>query len=301
MRFSIITPSFRSSEWLKLCVASVADQQGASFEHIVQDSCSDDGTQMWLPGDSRVKAFVEKDSGMYDAVNRGLRRATGEIMAYLNCDEQYLPGALAAVMEMFERRPEVDIVLADTVVTDSDGGFVCCRKSLVPWRLMAWTFLPTITSSIFFHRRVVDDFNQFFDVRWRAIGDVTWMQEALRLRLKMAVLRRYTSAFADTGDNMSLKPNAAREKQRWARMRPLWARWFGWALLQGHRLRAAGQGVYWERPFCYSVYTRQMPCGRTDVQVSKPTGIWWQRHKVAAEQRKLRAERVVENRSKRQL
>ena len=63
MKFSIITPSFRSSAWLKLCIASVADQQGAEFEHLVQDSCSDDGTQDWLPHDPRVKAFIEKDAG----------------------------------------------------------------------------------------------------------------------------------------------------------------------------------------------------------------------------------------------
>src|SRR5665647_3272917 len=100
MKFSIITPSFRNSEWLKLCIASVADQSGVELEHIVQDSCSDDGTQDWLPHDPRVQAFIEKDGGMYDAVNRGYRRATGDILAYLNCDEQYLPDALAAVQDL---------------------------------------------------------------------------------------------------------------------------------------------------------------------------------------------------------
>jgi glycosyltransferase involved in cell wall biosynthesis len=49
MKFSIITPGFRNSRWLKLCIASVADQQGVEWEHIVQDSCSEDGTQDWLP------------------------------------------------------------------------------------------------------------------------------------------------------------------------------------------------------------------------------------------------------------
>jgi len=44
MNISIVTPSFRNSEWLKLCIASVADQEGVSVEHIVQDSVSDDGT-----------------------------------------------------------------------------------------------------------------------------------------------------------------------------------------------------------------------------------------------------------------
>src|SRR5258708_5193184 len=83
--FSARTPSFRNSQWLKLCVASVADQ-GVELEHIVQDAGSDDGTLDWLPRDPRVKPFVESDQGMYDAINRGLRRANGEILSYLNCD-----------------------------------------------------------------------------------------------------------------------------------------------------------------------------------------------------------------------
>src|SRR5690349_18314195 len=99
MKFSIVTPSFRNSKCLKLCIASVADQQDVEREHIIQDSCSDDGTQDWLPQDHRVRAFIEKDGGMYDAINSGYRRATGDILAYLNCDEQYLPGALQAVDE----------------------------------------------------------------------------------------------------------------------------------------------------------------------------------------------------------
>src|SRR5579872_6166237 len=130
--FSIVTPSFRNSKWLKLCIASVADQQGVTFEHIVQDSCSDDGTQDWLPHDKRVKAFIEKDKGMYDAVNRGWKRAQGEIVAYLNCDEQYLPGALKAVHDCFAQNPTVEAVFADTLVVDPEGGYLCYRKSLLP-------------------------------------------------------------------------------------------------------------------------------------------------------------------------
>jgi glycosyltransferase involved in cell wall biosynthesis len=278
MKFSIITPSFRNSQWLKLCVASVADQQGAEVEHIVQDSCSDDGTQDWLPKDPRVKAFIEKDTGMYDAINRGMKRASGEIIAYLNCDEQYLPGALQTVAETFEKNPDADIVLADTIIVDAQGQFICCRKSLVPWGIHAWTYMPTLTSSIFFHRRVRDEFNLYFDTRWRDIGDTMWMKDAMDLRLKMTVLRRYTSIFTETGDNMNLKPNAIREKRRVERMKPKWARWFRWPLLQTHRVRAVCTRLYWEKPFTYSPYTLGTPEKRVDIFVPKPIGIWWQRH-----------------------
>ena len=64
VRISIVTPSYRRSAWLKLCIASVADQQ-VGVEHIVQDAGSDDGALDWLPRDTRVKAFVGKDQGVY--------------------------------------------------------------------------------------------------------------------------------------------------------------------------------------------------------------------------------------------
>ena len=123
MRFSIITPSFRNSNWLKLCIASVNDQ-GVELEHIVQDAGSDDGTLNWLLNDARVRAFVEKDHGMYDAVNRGMRRATGDILAYLNCDEQYLPGALPGVQAYFEHHPQIDVAFADAIVVDAQGEYL---------------------------------------------------------------------------------------------------------------------------------------------------------------------------------
>jgi len=278
MKISIVTPSFRNSSWLKLCVASVADQRGADVEHIVQDSCSDDGTRDWLPRDARVKAFIEKDSGMYDAVNRGYRRACGDVMAYLNCDEQYLPGALEAVAAHFEREPATDILLADTIVVDGLGGFVCCRKSLKPWPGVVWIYNPAITSSIFIHRRVIEKHGLFFDTRWRDLGDIFWMIEAVNRRLNFSVLRRYTSAFTDTGENMNLKPNARREAQRKTEMMPVWIRRLEWPLFQLHRLRQFCRGSYFQKRFGYSLFTHASPDKRVNFFVEKPTTIWHSRH-----------------------
>jgi glycosyltransferase involved in cell wall biosynthesis len=278
MKISIVTPSFRSSAWLKLCIASVADQAGVDVEHIVQDSKSDDGTQDWLPQDIRVKAFVEKDSGMYDAVNRGWRRANGEILAYLNCDEQYLPGGLAAVEEVFRNEPQTDVVFADTLVLGKEGEFICCRKSLIPWKNMMWVFNPVISSSIFVHRRVLDQHGLFFDTKWRDLGDKMWTVEFVRRKLKMTVFRRYTSAFADTGENMNLKPNAIRERQEVMKLAPGWVQRSQWPLFQLHRIRTLCAGAYWEKPFNYSVYTLASPTRRVEFSVPNPICIWRTRH-----------------------
>jgi glycosyltransferase involved in cell wall biosynthesis len=278
MKISIVTPSFRSSAWLKLCIASVADQSGVEVEHIVQDAKSDDGTQDWLPHDTRVKAFIEKDSGMYDAINRGWRRAGGEILAYLNCDEQYLPGGLAAVEDVFRKHPQTDVVFADTLILGKEGEFICCRKSLVPWKSVIWVYNPVISSSIFFHRRVLDQHGLFFDTKWRALGDKMWTIEFVRQNLKMTVLRRYTSAFADTGENMMLKPVGISEREEVMKLAPAWVQRSRWPLLQLHRVRALCAGVYRERPLNYSVYTLSSPTRRVEFSVPNPSCVWRTRH-----------------------
>jgi glycosyltransferase involved in cell wall biosynthesis len=277
VQISIITPSFRNSNWLKLCVASVADQQGVTFEHIVQDACSDDGTQDWLPSDSRVKAFIEKDGGMYDAVNRGYRRATGDILAYLNCDEQYLPGALKTVHDFFEANPQAEIALAGTIVTDGTGKYVCHRQLMEPNPLHAWYRFPVLTSSVFLRRSVIYERGLFFDTRWRDLGDFHWMLALMKNKVPMAVCDTMTSAFADTGDNMNLKPNAIREKAETDAMIPAWVRLLKPLWIVHHRLRRVAAGHFSLKPMSYSIYTMQSPERRVTFDVQKPTAVWWNR------------------------
>jgi glycosyltransferase involved in cell wall biosynthesis len=277
MKFSIITPSFRNSAWLKLCIASVADQAGVELEHIVQDSCSDDGTQDWLPRDPRVQAFIEKDAGMYDAVNRGYRRATGDILAYLNCDEQYLPGALKAVHDFFEQHPQVEVVLAGSIVTDGDGQYICHRHSMVPTLQQIWFRFPTLTSSIFIRRKVVAERGIFFDTKWRDLGDLHWIIALLKNQVPMAVCDTFTSAFADTGDNMNLKPNALREKAETAKMVPAWLRLLRPLWILNHRLRRLTRGHFRLKPTSYGIYTKASPDRRVTIDVPRPTAVWWNR------------------------
>ncbi len=277
MKFSIITPSFRSSKWLKLCIASVADQQGVEFEHLVQDSCSDDGTQDWLPRDPRVQAFIEKDAGMYDAVNRGYRRASGDILAYLNCDEQYLPGALKSVHDFFEAHPEVEVALAGTIVTDGEGKYMCHRHSMVPHPETMWFRFSVLTSSVFLRRRVIQERNLFFDTRWRDLGDFHWMRMLMSQGVRMAVCDAFTSVFADTGENMNLKPNAIREKVETAAMRPALARGLKPLWIVHHRLRRLAAGHFSLKPTAYSIYTLTSPDRRVTFEVPRPTAVWWNR------------------------
>ena len=274
MSFSIVAPSFRNSAWLKLCIPSVADQSGVQLEHIVQDSCSDDDTKNWLPSDSRVKAFIEKDSGMYDAVNRGFRRAQGDLLAYINCDEQYLPGALKTVAAFFEAHPQVEAVFTDSIVIDSDGNYICHRPPLVPKKNSMWVRFPVLTCGAFIRRSVVIERGIQFDTRWRDLGDYWWIREMVLRGVRMAVLQELTSVFTDTGENMNLKPNALRERREKKQATPAWIRLLQPYWVLQYRLRLAMRTAARKRPFDYSIYTLASPAKRVTFRAAHPTTFW---------------------------
>lgn len=273
-RFSIVTPAFRGGDWLPLCVASVADQ-GVSLEHLVQDSCSDDRTAEWLPHDPRVRAVIEKDRGMYDGVNRGLRRAQGEIVAYLNCDEQYLPGALARVDAYFHAHPAVDVVCGDVVAVDWDGRYAFSRKVLPPrLRHVQLCHLEPLTAAIFARREVFAQRGLWFDPALRDTGDADWVIRCLRAGVRFGALGAYTSVFAFTGANMSQGANAARENAARVAALPAWLRALRPAVKVLHRLRKLAAGCYTLPPFEYALYTRGAPDRRTVIRVDRPTPLW---------------------------
>ena len=269
--FSIVTPSFRSSSWLKLCIASIADQQ-VELEHIVQDAGSDDGTLDWLPKDSRAKVFVEKDQGMYDAVNRGLRRAKGDILAYLNCDEQYLPGALLAVGNFFNNNPDIELVFGDIVMIDPQGSYLYHRKVQVPLKYHTWACqLSTLSCGMFFRRRLVFEQGFFFDPVLRDAGDGEWMVRLLQHKVRMAALGQFTSVFTCTGNNMSAGENALRERRQLAASAPALARVLKPAIILHHRLRRFCGGMYFQKPFSFEVFTQTDLSRRQRFKVEHPT------------------------------
>jgi glycosyltransferase involved in cell wall biosynthesis len=272
--FSIITPSFQNSEWLKLCIASVADQK-VPLEHIVQDAGSDDGTLDWLTKDQRIKAYVERDTGMYDAVNRGLHRATGEFLAYLNCDEQYLPETLPAVREFFVNHPDVDVVFGDFVVVDAKGEYLFHRKVQVPLKFHLWvSHLPAFSCGMFFRRKLVHDEGIYFNPTLRAGGDGDWVLRLLQRGTRMTVLRRFTSVFTMLGTNLGGGTTAERENAALRATAPFWARQLRPLLVLHHRLRRLTGGIYFQRPFSFSLFTAQSPDRRVLREVKSPQFRW---------------------------
>jgi hypothetical protein len=118
---SIVTPSFNQGKFLGATINSVLAQEYPKLEYIVQDGGSRDGTVKVLEEFSGSLSHWESapDGGQANAVNLGLRRATGEILGWLNSDDLLLPGSLAYVAAFFERHPEVDVVYENRILIDA--------------------------------------------------------------------------------------------------------------------------------------------------------------------------------------
>lgn len=123
MRISIITPSYNQAEFLEQTIRSVLESSPCPDEYFVIDGGSTDNSiEIIKKYQAQLTAWVsEKDKGQADAINKGFRMVNGDIIAWLNSDDYYLPGAIEQVMLAFEKNPQVGLVYGDVLSVDQAG------------------------------------------------------------------------------------------------------------------------------------------------------------------------------------
>jgi glycosyltransferase involved in cell wall biosynthesis len=139
MKFTIVTPAYNGEKYLRQTIESVLSQEGNfDIEYIFADGLSKDGTVEIVKeyisklesGEIRPKCnaikmsyFSEKDKGMYDAINKGFAKATGDVLAWINTDDFYLPGALKTISACLAEFPEIDWIKGTTLFIAENGDF----------------------------------------------------------------------------------------------------------------------------------------------------------------------------------
>ena len=120
---SIVTPSFNQARYLDATIQSVLSQDYPHIEYMIVDGGSNDGTvDVIKKYQSKLAWWVsEKDKGQTDAINKGFARASGEILAWLNSDDTYEPGAVSAAVRYLQEHPQVGMVYADCNFINETG------------------------------------------------------------------------------------------------------------------------------------------------------------------------------------
>lgn len=272
---SVITPSRDQLGRLELCRASVADQQGADLEHIVIDGASSDGSAEWLRQQPGIRFLSEADNGMYEALNKGLRLARGEVLGQLNCDEQYLPGALAFAAEFFRSHPGVEMLFGDFLALAPDGSLKAFRKAIpLRWPYVAASYLYAGTCALFYRRRLLEQGLEF-DASWRCVSDADLVVRALRRGFRARHVGRYLAVFTDTGVNLSGSAGALDERRLWQAAFPRALRLLFPALNLARLAEKLARGCYLQRlPLTYEVYTPDSR-GRRQRFTASSAGFRW--------------------------
>lgn len=150
---SIVTPSFNHMKYIEATMQSVLTQDYLNIEYIVVDGGSSDGTvDVVKKYENKITWWVsEKDKGQTDAINKGFARATGDILAWINSDDTYEPGAISAAVNYLQEQPEVGMVYGDCNFINENGKVIGrFNSSQTDYRLLRQGYVHIPQQTMFF-------------------------------------------------------------------------------------------------------------------------------------------------------
>jgi glycosyltransferase involved in cell wall biosynthesis len=213
---SIVTPSLNQGAFLAEALNSVRLQRYAKIEHLVIDGGSTDSTLALLrartgPEWAHLKWSSAQDGGQSQAINKGLRLASGQIVGWLNSDDRYRSECFERVVEAFDRHPEVDIFYGDYTFIDGKGNLTCIRREIAfNYFVLLYHSSFIHSTSAFFRRRIFDEGN-WLDERMHYAMDYEFF---LRLADKGYRIRHLPAVLADFRQHPASKTFAFARRQR---------------------------------------------------------------------------------------
>lgn len=188
-KVSIITASLNQGQFIERTVLSVLEQDYPNIEYIVMDGGSTDNTVEILMKkyEDRLIWRSEPDKGQSDAINKGLRMSTGDIVAYLNSDDTYKAGAVSRVAEVFRQNPNIDLVYGDCDIIDENEQKIGVFQGVpTSFRKMLCTGRACIPQQTAFWRKSVIENISYFDESFHFAMDTDFF---------IRILKRYKSLY----------------------------------------------------------------------------------------------------------
>ncbi len=194
---SIITISFNQSAYLEQAIRSVIRQGYNDLEYIVIDPGSTDGSREIIKKyqEKISKIIFEPDNGPADGLNKGFRKSTGDILAFVNADDFLLPGALEKVAKVFSGSPEIDVVYGNGYVVDAENR-ILRRVVADPFNLRRFLHgcVTFVQPSMFIRRDAFFSVGGF-NVDNKTCWDAELLAELGNTGKKIVRLNAYLSAF----------------------------------------------------------------------------------------------------------
>ena len=242
---SIVTPTLNQARFLPATLRSVRAQNYRVAEHIVVDGGSTDGTLDILrqaEAESGLRWTSRPDGGMYEAVNKGLRMAIGDVIAYLPSDDAYLPWTVETVVETFATTPSLDLVFGDGVTVEEESGAQILRL-YPPFDLVSLANYGSLLQPAVFWRRGLFDQLGGFDTSMRFVADLDFWLRAAAAGAAIGHVDEVLAVERSHEDRLSTASRDAMDEEE-ARMR---ARHAGREHGPDARARAASRHMRWQR------------------------------------------------------
>jgi glycosyltransferase involved in cell wall biosynthesis len=157
---SVVTPSYNQAHFLEETILSVLNQDYPNLEYIIIDGGSTDGSvDIIRTYQDRLAYWVsEPDDGQADAINKGWRRCQGEVLAWLNSDDTYLPGAVRTVARFLQRHPQADMVYGYVNTIDESGKVIWTIEPSTDFDLNGFvhSYFYVPQQTVFFRKCVLD-------------------------------------------------------------------------------------------------------------------------------------------------
>ena len=209
MKISVITVVLNAVKTIERTIKSVLSQKYENIEFIVIDGGSTDGTlDVIAKYQSHLSYFVsEPDDGIYDAMNKGIKKATGDLIGLLNADDWYEPEVLQVVADAY-KRTSADIIYGRTFLVDSQG-IKRLRKDTSIFEL--WRGSPACSQAIFISKKAYNSFG-LYDTRYKIASDYDLLNRMLHNGAKAARLETPLVNYSTTGVSSTFHVKCSEEQ-----------------------------------------------------------------------------------------
>lgn len=203
--FSVVTPSYNQGAFIKETIETIKNQDYDNIEHIIIDGKSTDNTIDILKSYGESITWVsENDKGQTDAINKGLKLANGEIVAYLNSDDIYLPGTISHIVNLFNSNPDVEFIYGDFHAIDAESKIIDKIKT-IPFDSNVLLYDANFISqpSSFYRKTLIDKIG-LFDDKLHYLMDYEFFLRAAKRKINFMLTKRYLSAIRYHGNCKTL-------------------------------------------------------------------------------------------------